>query len=437
MKTILFSFSILVAANICAQNVGINSDGTSPEAGVMLDVKGTNAKATTAVVQTLLQLKSFDANTDALKLRMGFKTDATATNRYGFIDFPDFTGGAPTYRNLSLQPSGGNVGIGTTSPGALLDIYGPGGPNGNSPAMLRLTSTSDRPGIVLNTIAGNASGAEIHFQKQSAGEFSIYDYNGAAKLAIYDAAVAADAFSIMGGKTTIGNQAATSGSIFNVIGNVSIGSAYYVNAAPANGMLVEGNVGIGNIAPAEKLHVTGNIRASSLAGTGTALVQADANGTLQRSGISGLIPPLVAVDIDHNLDPTVPTNHDNFVGLMAAYVPSTGRVWVISTNYTTNIENMDIPSGTPGNEWNPDAGNNMVWVDFGDPNGVATDYVIALDVAVNTFATVTDQSAAIITVRMSNGDLYVRTTNSQNISAASLDNAANWSAWQILVDPGE
>lgn len=40
------------------------------------------------------------------------------------------------------------------------------------------------------------------------------------------------------------------------------------------------NVGIGTNAPLEKLHVVGNIRSSTLAGTGTRMVGADANGTL-------------------------------------------------------------------------------------------------------------------------------------------------------------
>lgn len=40
------------------------------------------------------------------------------------------------------------------------------------------------------------------------------------------------------------------------------------------------NVGIGTAAPLEKLHVIGNVRVSNLAGVGTRLVGADANGTL-------------------------------------------------------------------------------------------------------------------------------------------------------------
>ncbi|MEP6746708.1 MAG: hypothetical protein ABJB86_03220 [Bacteroidota bacterium] len=40
-------------------------------------------------------------------------------------------------------------------------------------------------------------------------------------------------------------------------GNVAIGNGYRANAAPANGMIVQGNMGIGTTAPASALHVVG------------------------------------------------------------------------------------------------------------------------------------------------------------------------------------
>lgn len=121
MKTKIFTLSIctcllLVCKTGISQNVGVNSDGTAPETGVMLDVKGTNAK-TSIALQNIFQIKSADASSDALKLRLGLGTDATLGSRYGVIDVPDYVGSSVSaYRHLALQPLGGFVGIGITNP---------------------------------------------------------------------------------------------------------------------------------------------------------------------------------------------------------------------------------------------------------------------------------------------------------------------------------
>ena len=104
------------------QNIGISTDGSTPETGVLLDVKGINSKTVTAT-QNIFQIKSFDASTEALKLRLGLATNATYSLSYGIIDVPEYVGNAVSaYRHLVLQPSGGNVGIGTTSPAALFHV---------------------------------------------------------------------------------------------------------------------------------------------------------------------------------------------------------------------------------------------------------------------------------------------------------------------------
>ena len=58
------------------------------------------------------------------------------------------------------------------------------------------------------------------------------------------------------------------GSSVNIKGNCSIGSNYYGSAAPANGCIIEGNVGIGTTSPSYKLHVEGQTKLNGNVGIG-------------------------------------------------------------------------------------------------------------------------------------------------------------------------
>ncbi len=62
-------------------------------------------------------------------------------------------------------------------------------------------------------------------------------------------------------------------STFDVFGNLAVGSYAGVlgTAAPANGLIVSGNVGIGTPGPSEKLEVAGNVKATQFIGDGSLL----------------------------------------------------------------------------------------------------------------------------------------------------------------------
>jgi len=118
-------------------NVGIST--TSPL--VKLDLRGINLKNTTAVFNNLFQIGSSDA-ASPLAIQMGIKTDAVATNRYGAIEVDD----AGTKRNLILQSTGGDVGIGTLTPGAKLEVAGQVKITGGTPGVGRVL-VSDATGL--------------------------------------------------------------------------------------------------------------------------------------------------------------------------------------------------------------------------------------------------------------------------------------------------
>jgi hypothetical protein len=118
-------------------NVGIST--TAPL--VKLDLRGNDPKAITAIYNNLFQIGSSDA-ASPLAIQMGIKTDAVATNRYGAIEVDD----AGTKRNLILQSTGGDVGIGTITPGAKLEVAGQVKITGGSPGVGKVL-TSDATGL--------------------------------------------------------------------------------------------------------------------------------------------------------------------------------------------------------------------------------------------------------------------------------------------------
>ncbi len=186
---------------------------------------------------------------------------------------------------MIIQGSG-NVGIGTTAPGSLLEIKGPGSVQGNNPAMLLLTSTTNVPGIVLNSSVAGSVRSIISLQKQGVSDFSISNWNGAHKFVVWDDVSGLQEISIYSSKTTIGDPGgSTPQSKFNVVGSAGIGSTYYASAAPANGLLVEGNVAIGTTTPdnvwGSKMEVyNGNIFAKNAAtGFYTGLLGASGSST--------------------------------------------------------------------------------------------------------------------------------------------------------------
>ena len=176
-----------------------------------------------------------------------------------------------TTNNTFLATTNGNVGIGTITPQAKLDVAGQIRITGGNPGANKVLRTDAQGlgswvdlgslGVVLGS--GNNQMIPIWNTTSTLGDSNIKDVGG-----------------------NVGISSTTPGSRLNVVEDASIGSAY-VSTSAGNGLIVQGNVGIGTNAPQAALHVNGGVRIRNLAGAATEGVVVDANGALQRGAAGG------------------------------------------------------------------------------------------------------------------------------------------------------
>ena len=140
--------------------------------------------------------------------------------------------------------------------------------------------------VALNSIDGGSNNTAIGFASMG---FCTAGSNNTAlgsnsllwNTASNNTAVGSDALNVNitgSSNTALGYLADVSAS--NLSNATAIGANAIVGASNSLVLGNAANVGIGISVPLDKLHVVGNIRISSLAGTGTRMVQADANGTM-------------------------------------------------------------------------------------------------------------------------------------------------------------
>jgi len=264
-------------------NVGIGS--TAP-AG-LLDVEGAhpillnglnnaagNVGIGTTSPNTLLQL--YQSASPGIQFEMGDQWGTYSIGRNGGTGFLNFNG--TQTGNVGYTFSGGNVGIGTTSPTAPLHVVGP-----NLGSVLGTTSNL----FTLQNGNGNTSFLSFYQLRSSNGNDwtttttriqQVIDTTG---MGYMDFNPPNGTFAIAFGSgtccgsTTVANEYMRIAYGGNVgIGMVSPGSTLQVNgnavigystntAGPSNGLLVSGNVGIGVSPSSYNLQVAGTIYGSN------------------------------------------------------------------------------------------------------------------------------------------------------------------------------
>ncbi len=207
-------------------NTGNVLIGTTTDSGFKLDVNGTFN------VRSNYSYFGGDANTAVYAGSFGNEgrigVGGRSTIPTAALTF--FTAeGTNNFERMRIS-SAGNVGIGTTTPSYKLDVSG------------TASGQYSRIGRLLIGIDGN--GATLEAADSTA--FTIFGQGGNGRLYT----------GVFGGVGRWGiNTTSVNASVFNINGNLTVGDAYQGVAAPTNGMIVEGNVGIGTNAPIAKLHV--------------------------------------------------------------------------------------------------------------------------------------------------------------------------------------
>lgn len=189
-------------------NVGIGT--TSPDS--KLDVKGTSATPADGN-QTL----SITNSTGGTQLNLG-----TAENSYGWIEARE----GSTLRNLLINPNGGKVGIGTTSPTAAKLVVD----SSVAPQLLVKNSSGGNAQILFEDNSGGTQNASITFDQASQNTLTI----------------------------ATGYQSPTDLNRINIAPAGNIGLT--VRGGTGGSGLGQPLVGIGTTTPSEKLEVNGNIK---------------------------------------------------------------------------------------------------------------------------------------------------------------------------------
>src|SRR5690606_17505921 len=221
--------------NVTGTYPNFTINNTSPASGINITGGGiTNVTSTPPnfTISTPAQTLTYTA------------PNLTLSNGGGTVTIPPSPWGK-TGSTIHELTAGDNVGIGTTNTSNKLQIH----TTTNGIKNLQLTSTS--------TGATNTDGFEISndgsttlnmWQKENAD----WNFNTSSSGSI--------AISIKS-NTNVGIGTSTAMNRLTVAGGTSIGGGYVGNGAPANGLLVEGNVGIGTTSPLVKFHVEENASA--------------------------------------------------------------------------------------------------------------------------------------------------------------------------------
>ena len=322
---------------------------------------GIGTTSPTTLLNTLVTANS-ENMTLGSAANMGFKVGNTTGNEYGicmgvgdsgrgWIQVGRTDGTAIAY-DLTLQTSGGNVGIGNTSPNATLEIGTPSGVAGSAGSVNRLfiapfSNTGGPYKFIARTVSGASDFLDMYYGSNHIisygldGKVGIGATSPTAKLEIVTA-VGADAIRMNYGQSAdifLGFQSANPRIILQDNSNV-ITHNFVSNG---DNYIVGSNVGIGTTSPSGALHVYSGTSERFLI-TGDVHVQGSTdlniNGTSRRLSFTagtGTIRTTTANNLIFQTNSTT-----RFTVANSGTVTATGDVVAYSDKrLKTNIETLD------------------------------------------------------------------------------------------------
>jgi hypothetical protein len=175
----------------------------------------------------------------------------------------------------ALEIEGGNVGIGTSANSAFpLYIFADAA---NSSTGLFINNPDTNNAVAQLTLVAGVQKWQINNQGDQSNQIN-FVYNGSSMAQL----------STAGLFTTGGSGILPGGSGISSTSNLSVGSNFSALAAPANGAIIQGNVGVGTVQPGSALTVVGNIGIGTVKDGDAYVTNAAPNGGMAIEGNAGI-----------------------------------------------------------------------------------------------------------------------------------------------------